>query len=99
MNRRSYRRAGRLVPSSAQRLRGRSIHLAPGHAVDWHSTGRREEILIAVGGRLWLEREEPSGRVRTATLAEGQCAFLPSGVRHRVVNRSRQPSQYLYLTA
>ena len=86
------------MPSSAQRLRGRSIRLAPGDAVDWHSTDRREEILIAVGGRLWLEREDPSGRVRIATLAEGQCAFIPSGVRHRVVNRSRRSSRYLYLT-
>lgn len=97
--RRSFARPGRIVPPSAKHLRGRSIHLVPGRSIAWHTTGRREEIVIAVGGRLWLEREDRTGRLRPIVLAEGQCVFLPSGVRHRVVNRSRQTSRYLYVTA
>ncbi|MBI3319373.1 MAG: cupin domain-containing protein [Candidatus Omnitrophica bacterium] len=99
MVRRSYRRAGRLVPPSATRLRGRSMILAPAQAVDWHSTDAREELLIALRGTVCVERKDGRKRITTISLLAGQCAFLPCATRHRVVNRSLRIAHYLYVTA
>jgi len=95
--RRSLRRPGRIVPAAAARLHGRLVILGPGRSIAWHSTGPREEVVIGIAGtaRLeWLQAE----RLRRATLAAGQSAFLPRQTTHRVVNRSRRPARYLYLT-
>jgi len=99
VRRRSFTRAGRLVPAGAKHLRGRSVVLRAGQAIEWHSTGPREEILIAVSGTMHLERCDGHNRLKTTRLMAGQCAFLPMKTRHRVVNRSTRMAHYLYLTA
>ena len=95
----SWRRAGRLVPRAAPGLRARAVILPRGGLMDWHSTERREELIIALAGTVALEVLGRSGR-RTATrLGAGRCAFLGPATVHRVVNRSRAPARYLYVTA
>lgn len=91
--------AGRVVPAGAARLRGRAVVLETGQAIAWHSTGSREEILIAVQGAIRIEYRDGSSRPHATTLTQGQCAFLPRAMRHRVVNRSGRVARYLYLTA
>ena len=75
------------------------MRLSPGQGVNWHSTGRREEVVLAVRGTLWLEYEQHAHRVRSLTLSAGECVFLSQAVRHRVINRSGRTTHYLYLTA
>ncbi|MBI3088533.1 MAG: cupin domain-containing protein [Candidatus Omnitrophica bacterium] len=103
--RRSCRRPGRLVPATARRLRSRAIRLRPGQVIDWHSTGKREELLIILAGTVHVEQEDPDpdcgrgGRGRALRLTASHCAFIPSRTRHRVLNRSRHPARYLYIAA
>ena len=107
--RRSYRRAGRLVPPASRRLRSRSMILKPGQSVEWHSTGSREELLIGISGTVTLEyracpprqtqrRRDGPRRIRRATLPAGGCLFLPHRIEHRVVNRASRMAHYIYLT-
>ena len=96
--RRSYRRAGRLVPPASRRLRSRSMILKPGQSVEWHSTGSREELLIGISGTVTLEYRDGPRRVRRATLPAGGCLFLPHRIEHRVVNRALRMAHYIYLT-
>lgn len=96
--RRSLSRAGKLVPPGAKRLRGRSVQLKPGGMMDWHSTGQREELLIALSGVLSVERRGSANRISRMTLREGECAFLPSGTWHRVLNGAPRASRYVYVT-
>ena len=98
LSRCAWRRPGRLTPPHAKRLRARSMHLRPGEAVAWHSTGSREELLIALAGRLRLERRQSGRLLKTVSLVAGQCAFLPRRVIHRMVNHSPQSARYLYVT-
>lgn len=76
----------------------------------WHSTKEREELLLVVGGEVEVQisrrgrslirlrhfRGTPQSGGRA--LRQGQCAFLPARTRHRVVNRSRAPARYVYVT-
>ncbi len=94
----SYRRPGRLVPRREHGLRAGSVVLRPGRVMDWHSTDRREELLIVLVGRVRVEIATPSRR-KTVRLKAGQCALLPRRTRHRVVNRSATNASYLYITA
>ncbi len=96
---RSYARDGRLVPRQARGLRARAVTLKPDGVMDWHSTQSHEELLIALSGRLALEIEKASGTVRQFSLTRGQCAFIPSHTKHRVVNRAKATVSYLYVTA
>ena len=96
--RRSCRRPGRLVPPAARRLRSRAILLRPGRSVGWHSTQRREELLVVLSGSVQLEYGQPGPRRRVVQLGALQCAFIPSRTRHRVINRSRPLAHYLYIT-
>ena len=90
---------GRLVPRTAARLRSRSIRLAPGEQIEWHSTGAREELLIGLEGVVELERRDARNRTQGCMqLSSGQSLFLPRRVWHRVANRSRRPARYLYVT-
>ena len=73
--------------------------LTPGEAMVWHSTRQREELLLVLLGRMELEWYTLRGTCRRMALKVGQCAFLPSEVLHRTVNRSRAPIRYLYVTA
>ncbi len=99
VERRSYAQAGKLVPKTAKRLRGRSVRLPPHGVMDWHSTGEREELVMALRGRLQIDYATQSGRTASVRVTTGQCAFIPSGVWHRVINRTTRVSQYLYVTA
>ena len=67
--------------------------------MDWHSTHAREELLVALGGRVRVEVRGPSQKTRGFLLAAGRCAFLPRGTLHRLVNRSSTAARYLYITA
>ena len=97
--RRSYHRPGRLVPITAVHVRGRSIILRPGESVPWHSTQRREEVLIMLEGTLRLELDGGKAQRRGLRLSAGHCVFLPQATRHRLMNQSTRRAQYLYLTA
>ena len=100
MFRKSWVKPGRLVPPSAKRLRSRSIRLAPGQEMPWHSTDRREELLVMLEGVVDLERRMSiASRTLRVSLRAGHCAYLPSGTPHRLVNRSRRRARYLYVTA
>ena len=92
------RRPGRIVPAAAAHLRGRLVFLRPGDMMDWHSTGRREEVVIMLAGRAHLEVRGDSRRVRVSDMRLGQSVFLPQQTVHRLVNRSARSARYLYLT-
>ena len=95
--RRRLTKPGRIVPADARRLRGRCVALRAGDAMPWHSTGAREELLIPLQGALRLEIER-SGRRRRVVMRPGLTIFLPSATTHQVVNASRKPARYLYVT-
>ena len=95
----SCSRAGRLVPPQAKGLRAGSVILKPGEAMGWHSTGPREELLLALAGRVRIEVQPRRRRAQSVALTVGQCAFLPTRTPHRVVNQSRSIARYLYITA
>jgi len=63
----------------------------------WHSTERREELLLGLAGCVRVEYGK--ARARRMTLAAGQALFLPPGTRHRVVNASARPARYVYVVA
>ena len=71
--------------------------------MDWHSTRAREELLIALDGRLRVEvlasDRTPAPRARPIPLKAGECLFLPRHTQHRVLNMSRSPARYIYVTA
>ena len=98
----SYGRAGRLLPRRAAGLRAGVVALKPGEVMPWHSTKSREELLIALEGRLRVEiqsRDKRRGqRVRRLTMNEGRCVLLPRRTVHRVVNQSRERAHYIYVT-
>lgn len=72
--------------------------LRPAAVMEWHSTRRREELLVILAGRADLEVRTPR-RVRRIFLKPGQAIVLAAETVHRVVNRSRQVLRYLYITA
>lgn len=92
-------RPGKLVPPAARRLKSRAIRLRTGQAVDWHTTGVREELIIVLAGAVRLEVRASVRRLRTTSVSAGWCAFVPHRVWHRVVNRSARPAHYVYVTA
>jgi len=94
-----YHHPGRLVPPDAKHLRGRSMRLLPGETVAWHTTGKREEVIIVLAGSLRLDLADGGRVARTTTLSVGHCVFLPQAVAHRVVNRFTRIARYLYFTA
>jgi mannose-6-phosphate isomerase-like protein (cupin superfamily) len=64
----------------------------------WHSTEDREELLIALAGRVHIEAEPSNGCSARIILKAGECAWLPSRTPHTVHNRSRNTARYLYVT-
>ncbi len=98
ITRRSYGRAGRLVPPEAKRLRSRSVQLKPGGLREWHTTGPREELVIVLAGSLRLECRQGGTQIRRMTVRAGECVFIPSGTWHRLLNGSPRASRYLYVT-
>ena len=98
VHRRSCLRKGRVVPAAARGLRAAVVVLPPGGVMDWHSTHAREELLVALAGRVRVEVRS-AHRLRRLTLKAGTCAFLPRHTLHRVVNQSSLMARYLYVTA
>ena len=114
----ALRRAERVIPRRANGLRAAVVVLKPGAVMDWHSTGSREELLIALAGRVQVHTatapskkrrgdrknaQEPQEFLRfrdgdVAVVRAGQCAFLPRGTFHRVINPSMGNARYLYVT-
>ena len=75
------------------------MRLRPGERVDWHSTGNREELLIGLDGVCELEVRQASRKSpRRLLLSTGQCIFIPRATPHRVINQSKAPACYLYVT-
>lgn len=102
MHRVRHNRPGRLVPAGARALRSRSIGLAPGRAMAWHTTGEREELILVMQGLVVLEvagRARAPGAGRRARLRAGAGMFLGPQTWHRVLNGSRGPARYVYVTA
>ena len=95
--RRSWRVAGRLVPPTA-RLHSRAVLLRRGARMAWHSTGAREEVLIAVAGAVLVERRSSDGRVRRLPLRAGEALFLPRQTAHQVRNAGARAARYIYVT-
>ena len=94
----SYLRAGRLVPKRPRGLRARSVRLAPGGIMDWHSTREREELLIVLSGTMRVQVARANGTTAGIRLRQGQTLFLPKATRHRVMNRTRATTDYIYVT-
>ena len=65
----------------------------------WHSTQRREELLLVLAGRVRLETQPSNGRVRALAVRAGQSVFLPRETIHQVVNPSKGQARYVYITA
>ena len=100
VTKRTYQRPGRLVPRNARGLRARAVVLGRREVMAWHSTRRREELLIALRGTMRVEIEpQMKGCHRSLTIKAGECVFLPRATLHRVVNRSAAAARYLYVTA
>ena len=97
----SLRRAGRVIPRRANGLRAAVVVLKPGAVMAWHTTGSREELLIALAGQVHVRtaKAQKESQKRKAVIRVGQCAFLPRGTRHCVINRSMRNARYLYVTA
>ena len=96
--RRRFTRPGKLVPPDTAHLKSRAMRLRSGGAVDWHTTGLREELLLAVDGRVEVELLVAPDKIRRVTLEAGQSLFLPSQLTHRVINRSTRIAGYVYVT-
>ena len=99
VEKRSCGRPGRLVPEGARGLKAAVVLLAPSQAMDWHSTRDREELLIALQGRVDVECRPVAQRARRVRFAAGYSLFIPPQTLHRVVNRSSADARYLYVTA
>lgn len=74
------------------------MRLAPDDVMDWHSTGLREELIIALSGSLRLECRQSSNRISRTAVRAGECAFIPSRTWHRVLNASTRAGRYIYVT-
>lgn len=95
----SYKRHGRLTPRRSPGLRAGAVVLGVGEMIDWHSTRGRQELLIALAGRIQVELSPSARRRRRVRLRAGECAMLPPQTAHRVVNQSSTKAHYLYVTA
>jgi mannose-6-phosphate isomerase-like protein (cupin superfamily) len=91
-------RAGRLIPKRGRGLRASVVILPPGEVMEWHSTRGREELLVVLAGRVQVELQASPRRYIHRAVRVGQAAFVPRETRHRVLNCSRMPARYLYVT-
>ena len=98
IRRTSYLRPGRLMPRAARGLRAGSVVLKPQEAMAYHSTGAREELLIAVTGRLVVEARPSARAIRRIAMQRGQALLLPRHTPHTVANHSKARAAYLYIT-
>ena len=93
-----YRAPGRLLPKRRRGLRAGSVILRPGASMPRHSTKEREELIVALAGRVHIEVEDARGRRGHIALSEGRCVLLPPRTPHTVTNRSTRAARYLYVT-
>ena len=95
---RRFDRPGRLIPRPIGGLKARSVVLADGGVMDWHSTHEREELILVLQGPVKIQIQGAKGAKRSLLLAAGKSFFLPAQTVHRVVNAARKPSRYVYVT-
>ncbi len=95
---RCFYHPGRLIKNSKNGLRARTVALKPKESMDWHSTGRREELILSVKGTIRIEIEQANRKISKSRLSSGFCFFIPSQVVHRVINASSRSASYVYVT-
>lgn len=95
---RAYTRKGRLTPAKNRGLRARAVTLPPGGVMPWHSTRRREELLLVLQAVLRIEIVRPRQQVIARPLRAGQALWLPAQTIHRVMNAAQRPARYVYVT-
>lgn len=95
---RAHTRAGRLTPAKNRGLRARVVILAPRGIMPWHSTRRREELLLVLRGALRVEWVQPRQQIIAQPLRAGHALWLPAQTIHRVVNAARRKARYIYVT-
>ena len=66
--------------------------------MNWHSTHRREELILVLRGQVRVVCDV-GARMREMRVTAGQSLLVPQRTRHRVVNPSRSIAQYVYVTA
>jgi quercetin dioxygenase-like cupin family protein len=76
------------VPCHAPRL-------APGEAVDAHSSGGSREIVYCLDGAVAVRR----GSDPTVALQAGEMTYVPPGTGHEPRNASDRPAAYLFVFA
>ncbi len=94
----SFGRPGRLIMAPERGLRARAVQLPKSARMAWHSTGRREEIVLVIAGSLVVAVMDCANRMRRISLSAGEGVFLPRDTRHAVVNKSAQAASYVYVT-
>ena len=82
------------VPET-QNMHAGYVNLQPGEAVDEHSTGESEEMLIPLAGcgELQVPGLDP------LSIAPGRVLYNPPHTRHAVVNTGSEPLIYIYVVA
>ena len=67
--------------------------------MDWHTTGRREELLIVLAGRVVVETRVVSrAQPRRWPLSQGQSCYLPAQTEHQVLHVGARTARYIYVT-
>ena len=94
----SFGRPGRLIVAPQRGLRARTVQLPKSARMAWHSTGRREELVLAIAGSLVVAVMDCADRMRRISLCAGEGVFLPRATRHAVMNASAQAASYIYVT-
>lgn len=82
-------------PPETAGMRAGLVVLAPGASVGRHTTGDREEVIVALEGRGEVRVE---GEAALA-LAAGTAAYVPPRREHDVVNTAEGPLRYVYVVA
>jgi quercetin dioxygenase-like cupin family protein len=94
----SFLKSGRLTSDSAKHLKSRSVKLASGEEMPRHTTGAREELIIVISGKILLLLEGEK-KTRSIALVSGKSIFIPKNTWHGVLNKSKSPARYVYVTA
>lgn len=65
----------------------------------FHTQPDGPEYVVGYQGEGWLEMGDRQGKVSTAQVGPGTLAWIPSGIAHRMVNRSIGPLTYLSVSS
>ena len=82
-------------PPGSVAMRSGLVQLPPGEAVGEHSTHRKEELIIVLGGEGEL-RLNGSGSM---AIAHGMTAYCPPDTEHNVVNTGTDVLRYVYVVS